>query len=198
MLFVRPRIIIKCAIFLAMLAFLIFFVVYGYRYDGASKAFVTHTASLHIATRADDTAIVFDTYKQTTHEESIDVYNIRPGCYEVTMGDETQTRCFDDHAYITDTYIQHVDTIPYQGNACTPIHISLDIDSARCIQDTCFGSDIISNFIIKKIGFIQTKKSLYTCDSTFMWCKKLMNISTPVVCHSDVWLHSLDTTILLR
>lgn len=198
MLFVRPRIIIKCTIFLAMLGFLVFFVVYGYRYDGDTRAFVPHTASYHVATRADDSSMRFDGYEQTTYEDSIDVYNIRPGCYDITKGNQSETTCFDDYAYIWDTHVSVSDIQTYDDTPCTPIQISLDASTSRCLEDTCFWSNIISNFLIKKIGFIQTKKSIYTCDSTFLGCKKLIDISSPVVCYSDIWLHTATSTIVLE
>lgn len=188
MLSVWFRIIAKIAAFFVMLIFVLFFVVYWYRFDPENKIFRQYNGFMTLNFRSDNNSVSLNGLKYKANEKKINIYNLEQWCYTLNYNNKERHVCIGRDEAQFDTFLEVWEKSAwYEAPSlfwiCSPLKFREF--SSFCIGESCFGSPITNAFEANGIEFVKTKDSLYYCSPDFRECRRLVDMQEEVVCSTD-------------
>lgn len=191
MLTVRFRVVTKIAAFCVLLIFVLFFVVYGYRFDPDNKVFRQYNGYVSLNFWSDKNEVTFDAMPYKAHDKKINIYNIESGCYMLNYQGKERQICIGEDEAQSDVFLNYEGkksryAAPSLFGICSPL--SFKEFSSYCVGASCFGSRITNAFEANGIDFVKTTDSLYYCASNFSSCRLLTELKEEVVCSTEEWL----------
>ncbi len=200
MLSVWFRVFAKVAAFFVLLIFVLFFVVYGYRFDPENKVFRQYNGFLTINFWSDKNELVFSGMPYKPHERKVNIYNIEQGCYMLSYNNKERQVCIGEDEAQSDVVLTYEWKKPWYAapslfGVCSPLNFQEF--SSHCAGKSCFASPITNAFEANGISFVKTTDTLYYCSANFESCRRLVDLSAEVVCSTEEWLILSSQEILL-
>ena len=177
----------KLAVFAFIVSFIFLFVVYGYRFDGDTRSFVTQNVSASANFFSENGTLLFDGNIYEAHDHQINFYNLEPGCYNVNFAGNRETVCYENNNLYIDAFVKYSGTKPYAratfDEPCEPV-VAVEREKYS-VGKQSFANPIQSAFRFHNISFVQVADTLYSCNSDYSNCKELAPVQGDVVCGND-------------
>lgn len=194
--FIIVRIFSKIISFFLIVVFILFFVVYGYRYD-KEIWFVQKNVHIEFNFWSDDNFVIFDWKKFIPDNKVVSLFNIDSGCYDFQVWNISEKICINNGISSTIPFLQtrKISNIYKLPNSCNSL-IYYPFYT-NCLGNNCFSEHIENVFSYNNIWFIQTETKLYYCNKYFGGCKKLSDFQWDVLCANKKWLFFHDDKLKL-
>jgi hypothetical protein len=192
--FIVVRIFSKIIAFFLIVIFILFFVVYWYRYD-KQIWFIQKNVHVEFNFWSDNNFVIFDAKKIIPDNKKVSLFNIDSGCYDFEIWELTDTICLNNGISSTISFLTmwKVINILELPNSCDLLIYYPFSDN--CLWNNCFSDKIKNVFSYNNISFIQTGKELYYCNKYFGGCKKLSDFEWDIICANQKWLIFYDNKL---
>lgn len=186
MLTVYFRMIIKLSIFLFAAFFIIFFVVYWYRFD-RNVWFIKKNVYMEFKFWSDNNSINFDWRKFFSNDKYIRIYNLDSWCYDLQYMWKNYTKCFKDDQSFQDVFV-----IPFWVKNVSQDLVEMNCDRVKnlyfrdySLGERVFSEKITNAFLFNEINFVQTQSWLSYCNDKYTVCRFLEDVKWEFICWND-------------
>lgn len=188
MLSVYCRSIIKIFLFISSLLFILFFVVYWFRYH-ENVWFIQKNVFIKIDLWSNDNSIKVNGTKYYPQDKKITLFNMDEWCYSIETNKKNK-RCLSKNQSFEDVFVENkwkkeVKNIHKE----TCYSVKNLFFQKNCIKNKCFSQKINNVFRFNNINFIHFDKNLIYCNKDFEICHNLWKIQWDITCANSKGLY---------
>lgn len=189
MISVYCRIFSKIALFLFATFFIIFFVVYGYRYN-KNVWFLQKNVFIELKFWSDHSFITIWEDQFFASNKEVKLYNLDNGCYDIKYENKNYNICLSYNTsyydvFVTSTWV-HPLWADLPGIKCE--NLNYNTFSEHKIWEKYFTDEVQNAFVYNNIDFVQTDKWLFYCNQDYTICKYLTDVQWDIFCWNKNWL----------
>ncbi|MEF2176183.1 MAG: hypothetical protein V3575_06975 [Candidatus Absconditabacteria bacterium] len=182
MFFVYVRMFTKLTLFFIGSLFIIFFIVFGFRYNN-NVGFLQQNVYVEMTFWKEKSTISFGGNLYNSDDQILKLYNLHQGCYDIEYKSEKYNRCMKNDESYEDVFVEISGTsyIGYSLEEGCKNYSILPFEDYK-VGGRVFSEQLKNSFYFRKIYFVQTSSSLYACNKNYSICKNLGIVDGEIMC----------------